>query len=299
MNASAIGGEPLRLTCDDGYVLHGHLWRPAGAEIGTIIINPATGVLARFYHRYARFLAENGLAAITYDYRGIGQSRPPRLRGFAVRWADWGARDFEAVVRYARHRDPNHLLGVVGHSIGGVLIGYAASAPRIDRVLTVGAQYAYWPDYAASSRFRLLMRWHLVMPALTTLVGFFPGRRLGWLEDLPAGVALDWSFRRARLEQTHPPAERDGVLARFAAVRAPIMAVSMTDDDYATVPALRRALGYFSGAERRIAMLAPADLEAPGVGHFALFHDKHHDTFWRPTLRWLVDEADPWRSKPL
>ncbi len=57
--------------------LAGHLWRASnGDPIGAVIVNPATGVLARYYHRYARFLAGHGFDVLTYDYRGIGLSRP-------------------------------------------------------------------------------------------------------------------------------------------------------------------------------------------------------------------------------
>ena len=294
MDGATIEDELIRIVCVDGYVLGGHLWRPNGHEIGTVIINPATGVLARYYHRYARFLAESGFAAITYDYRGIGLSRPKgdakRPRGFAVRWADWGTHDFEAVVRFARMRDGHGLLTVVGHSIGGVLIGYAESAPRIDRILTVGAQYGYWRDYRAGRRLAQVLRWHVAMPAITMACGYFPGQALGWLEDLPKGVALDWAWRRSRLDAMHPPSDRGDVLARFAAVRAPILAIGMTDDDYATKAGISRALAYFAGAERRFAMLNPAMLDAAAIGHFALFHSKHREPFWTGT-RALVGEG--------
>ncbi len=282
--------EPLRLVCDDGFALAGHVWRPpAGSPAsrvnGTVLIAPATGVLARYYGRYARFLAENGYNVVTFDYRGIGLSRPPSLRGMRVRWADWGRLDLETALRHAALQPrPLH---VVGHSIGGVLIGYAASACAIDRVLTVGAQYAYWRDYATARRRRLLLRWHAAMPVLALVCGYFPGRRLGWLEDLPRGVALDWSTRRARLEASHPLAERADVLRAFAKVRAPILAVTASDDDYATLRAVGRALAYFSGAERRVAMLRPAMLGVPAIGHFALFHSSYRDTFWQATLGWL------------
>jgi predicted alpha/beta hydrolase len=181
--------EAVSIVCRDGFRLGGHLWRPHRGSSGTIIVNPATGVLARYYRYYAKFLAEQGFAVLTYDYRGIGDSRPARMRGTGFRWRDWGELDFEAAVAWARNRDPQGLLAVVGHSIGGFLPGFAVAAIRVDRFLTVGAQYAYWRDYAAASRARLVLKWHLAMPAITTAFGYFPGRRLGWLEDLPAGVA--------------------------------------------------------------------------------------------------------------
>lgn len=276
--------------------LIGRCWLPARtAEVaGVVIVNPATGVAARFYHAYAGFLAEHGLRVITYDYDGIGESRRARPRDSRVTWRDWGERDFDAVVGWARRRFPDHPLMVVGHSFGGFLPGFAAGATEVERILTVGAQYAYWRDYAPDRRLGLLLKWHVAMPAITAALGHLPGRRLGWLEDLPAGVAYEWAFRGARMEASHPPADRPGILARFAAVRAPILAVGVTDDEYGTLDALDRALGYYEGAPRSRVMLSPIELGFDAVGHFDLFRSRHRDGFWTATLSWLRDGVNPW-----
>src|SRR5690606_35857517 len=108
------------------------------------------------------------------------------------------------------------------------------SGPTIDRMLTVGAQYAYWRDYAQGHRTNLFLKWHVVMPALTALFGYFPGRKLGWLEDLPAGVANEWSFRRARMELSYPAGMREEVVPRFAAISAPVLASAVSDDELGT-----------------------------------------------------------------
>lgn len=289
--------EAVTITCRDGYELTGHFWHPRqGRDFGTVIVNAATGVLARYYHYYARFLIEHGFAVLTYDYRGIGASRPARMRGAGFRWRDWGELDFDATVDWARKRDRDGPLAVVGHSIGGFLPGFASNAVRLNRLLTVGAQYAYWRDYAAAKRARLFFRWHVAMPAITTVFGYFPGRRLGWLEDLPAGVAHEWSFRRARLEASYPSDERQAILARFAAVRAPILAVGLTDDEFGTPQAIRRGLNYYKGSERQQVLLEPGDLGFDAIGHFNLFHARHREGFWRATLSWLQDGVNPWPS---
>jgi predicted alpha/beta hydrolase len=287
--------EAVVITCRDGYQLGGHFWhQDRSRALGTVILNPATGVVARYYHFYARFLMEQGFAVVTYDYRGIGASRPARLRGSGLRWRHWGELDFNAVVNWARERDCDGLLAVVGHSIGGFLPGFAEAAVRVDRILTVGAQYAYWPDYAPSQRAQLVFKWHLVMPLLTVLFGYFPGKRLGWLEDLPAGVANEWSFRGARMEESYPLSERKSILARFAAVRAPILAIGVTDDEYGTPRAIRRGLEYYRRSERRQILLEPADLGFDAIGHFSLFHARHRDGFWRATCSWLEHGSNPW-----
>lgn len=298
--AGAALPEPVTITCRDGYRLHGHLWYPEyGQERGqepihgTVIVNPATGVLGRYYHAYAQFLARHGFAVLTYDYRGIGLSRPPALRRCGIRWRDWGERDFDAALRWVRQRDAGPI-SVVGHSIGGFLPGFAETAPLVDRILTVGAQFAYRRDYAPGQRLRMTAKWHLAMPFLTAVTGYFPGRRLGWLEDLPAGVAYEWSFRRADMAASYPEADRAGILARFATVTAPILAVGTTDDAFGTPAAIRRGLSYYTASQRIQVQLRPDALGVSAAGHFGLFHPRRSGSFWPATLSWLRDGRNPW-----
>lgn len=289
--------EAIRIICGDAIPLCGHWWSPRSKAGGIVVINPATGVAARYYHRYAAFLADHGFEVLTYDYRGIGLSRPERLSGSGFDWTQWGERDVDAALAFAMNRSGREGVTVVGHSIGGVLPGYAARAFALDRMLTVGAQYAYWPDYKAGDRLPLFLKWHLAMPLLTVLFGYFPGRRMGWLEDLPAGVAYEWGFRGKRLEARLDPEARERLLSSFAAVTAPILAISTSDDPFATAEAVSRGLDYYSGAERQKVMLEPQDLGQEQVGHFDLFHDRHAGGFWLDTLLWLRDGINPWPLK--
>ncbi len=289
--------KPVAIACRDGLLLRGHLWESAlrGAA-GKVVINPATGVTARFYHRYARFLAERGFDVLTYDYRGIGLSQPETLRGCGYRWRDWGELDFDAAVRFLSGCGDGPLL-VVGHSIGGFLPGLAESGVRVTRMLTVGAQFAWWGDYARSQRLKLFLKWHLAMPLLTALCGYFPGRRLGWLEDLPADVANEWSFRGPRFERSHPRADREVVTARMGVFGASILAVTVSDDELGTLAAARRTLRYYACAERTLVHLSPADCGREVIGHFNLFHDMHASGFWLDTILWLRDGINPWPNR--
>lgn len=291
-------GDPIEIICRDGVRLSGHRWRTAGGRPdAVVVVNAATGVLASYYHRYARFLANHAFDVITYDYRGIGASRPASLRGCRYRWSDWGTLDFDAVVQVAQRHASGSPLLVVGHSIGGFLPGLAENARWITRMMTVGAQHAWWRDYAAVSRTRLVLKWHVVMPLLTALCGYFPGRRLGWLEDLPAGVANEWSFRRERMELSHPAAERDKILKRFEAVAAPILAIAVDDNALAPPQAVRRGLSYYPSAPATQVVLTPAQLDVEKIGHIGLFHARHADGFWRDTITWLRDGINPWAEQ--
>jgi hypothetical protein len=84
-----------------------------------VIINAATSVRCRHYSRFADYLFANDFDVITYDYRGIGESRPASLKGLKASWSDWGALDFEAMLKRAQREFPNQPIDVVGHSFGG------------------------------------------------------------------------------------------------------------------------------------------------------------------------------------
>ncbi|TCS06990.1 alpha/beta fold hydrolase [Rhizobium sp. BK418] len=281
--------KSVSIRCRDGVELRGHFWNGAdNGGNGSVIINPATGVVARYYHYYARFLAEHGFDVLTYDYRGIGLSRPARLKGSGYRWQDWGEQDFDAARLFMENKRPGEQLLVVGHSIGGFLPGFSASTEGITRVLAIGAQYGHWRDYAETRRWRLFLKWHVVMPATTLLFGYFPGRRLGWLEDLPKDVALDWAFQRGWKE----PASR-----HFENFRAPVLSLTVSDDEIATVQALRRGFSHYRNAQVEEVLLRPEDLGFSRIGHFDLFHARHASGFWLDSLLWLRDGTNPWPGK--
>ncbi|HSK39431.1 MAG TPA: alpha/beta hydrolase, partial [Arenibaculum sp.] len=100
MDDSAAAPEVFAVQAADGYTIKGFVWRHRGAGRDgrpVAIINPATSVRCRYYSRFAVYLFENGFDVVTYDYRGIGESRPVSLRGFQGSWLDWGHLDFDAV----------------------------------------------------------------------------------------------------------------------------------------------------------------------------------------------------------
>lgn len=292
----AVGGAPVRFPAADGYDLGGFLWHDVQEDKDrpVIIVSAATSVRCRYYARFALYLFQHGFDVLTYDYRGIGESRPKQMKGFQAGWVSWGEQDLEGALRYVEQTMPGRPLQVIGHSIGGFAIGLAPSNGRIDRILSVGSQYAYWRDYPTRHKPSMLWKWHVVMPFLTRLFGYFPAKRLGWMEDTPAGVARDWSGMKARFEdtlKTGEPADGqrqgEGLRERFEQVRAPILAISFSDDPHGTIPAVNRLLSYFSRSECQHLHLKPADVGHDSIGHFAFFHDRFRDTLWPLALHWL------------
>lgn len=284
---TATPGKPFKEIAPDGFILGGFTWRHPSRDAArpVVIINAATSVRCRHYSRFADYLFAHGFDVITYDYRGIGESRPASLKGLQASWSDWGALDFEAMLKRAQREFPEQPINVVGHSFGGCAAGLGASGQLIRRLVTVGAQFAYWRDYAPAHRWRMFGKWHVLMPLVTMLCGYFPGKRLGWLEDTPAGVVRDWSTPAARYEKR--PSGQDIHVRNFAAVTAKALAISISDDPYGTVPAIERLLAYFTGSTNTHLRIAPEDIGEKEVGHFAFFRSAYQATLWPIALSWL------------
>ena len=288
--------QTLTIPAVDGYPLHARIWRQPEAAAPVVIINPATSVLSRYYSRFASYLHSHGFHVVCYDYRGIGDSRPQQLRHFQANWLDWGGQDFEGVLRYVIGAFPDSPIQLVAHSVGGLLVGLAPSSHRIERVFAMGSQFAYWPDYAANRRVPMYLRWHIVMPIITALFGYFPGKRLGWLEDTPTGIVQDWNAATERLEQTwkndarlRTPEQQQALVAQYGRVAADWLAFTVTDDPFGTEVATHRLLDYYRGSNRQHLRLDPAQLDGQGIGHFAYFHARYADSLWPVALQWLQE----------
>lgn len=300
---SAKMPEAITIRAADSYALRGWLWehpKPCCC-LPVVIINAATSVRFRYYTPFADYLHQQGWNVVTYDYRGIGGSRHHSLRSLKADWIDWGQHDFEGVLRYVTKRFPGQPVDVVGHSAGGFMIGLADSARRIRRIFTMGAQYAYWRDYAPEVRRSMFLRWHLAMPVFAWLFGYVPAKRLGWMEDTPKGVALDWARMGPRFEHSvrrngeaqEGVTEAEMLVRGFARVQAPILALGIDDDPFGTRPALDRLLEYYSSSERYHLRLAPSALGQPSIGHFAFFHERFRELLWPLALAWLRTELPP------
>ncbi|MDR8729606.1 alpha/beta hydrolase family protein [Burkholderia pseudomultivorans] len=298
----ALPPEPVTLRAADGYALRGHVWRHRGGAAGrpVTVVNCATSVRCDYYFRFAAWLFAQGRDVLVYDYRGIGGSRPERLATLRANWLDWGRLDCEAALQYARDAFPGQPLDVVAHSVGGFALGLAASNVQVRHVLTVGSQYAYWRDYLPAVRRRMWWKWHVAMPALAAVFGYVPAKRLGWMEDTPRGVALSWARSRPRFEDVYTggllaetAAGRAALPARFARLTAPMLAIGLDDDEFGTVDAIERLVGYYTGSDVTHWRIAPRDIGVEAIGHFAFFHSRFTDTLWPLALYWLQHGALP------
>jgi predicted alpha/beta hydrolase len=250
-------------------------------------VQPAFAVRRRYYAAFAAFLAERGAAVLTYDYRGVGDSAPPRLRGFAARMSDWGERDTEGALRWLAERFPGLAPRIAGHSAGGQVLGMAPSAARVERALFVACQSGWWGHWSGWHRARLLAVWHFAIPVTANLFGYLPGF-LGIGLAVPRGVALEWAWWGRHpdyLLRGGGPRRR----AAYAALAFPLVSVSLADDlDLAPPRAVQALVEMYPGTRGEHRRLAPADFGRPRVGHFGFFRREVGGSRWEELGAWLL-----------
>jgi predicted alpha/beta hydrolase len=280
----------------DGFELCGVHFESAIELAPTIAVVFAGGggIPAKRYRHFAGFLASSGIPVLIFDYRGIGESRPPSLRGFKASAEDWSEWDCGGAIAWMRSRYPHAKLVGVAHSIGSLIIGGAPNIDECSRLVFIAAHTGYYGDYSQRYRLPMAVLWHGVMPVLTHLFGYFPARMLGLGEDIPSGMALQWAARRTpelRPEATSPDASRArAMLARFGNIKVPIFALSFADDAFATEAGTRRLLAVYSGVSARYKSVRPASVELRSIGHFGFFRQDAEATLWPMILDYVRSE---------
>lgn len=135
---------PVSLTAADGYVLGGCRYPADTALKGRLVVAGATAVPQGFYRRFAQFAGTRGFETLTFDYRGIGQSRPPSLHGLRTDFLDWARLDLAAAVDTMA--DGAVPLYVVGHSYGGHAFGLLPNHRKVAGFCVFGTG-AGWHGY--------------------------------------------------------------------------------------------------------------------------------------------------------
>jgi len=276
--------EAIEIETADRVRLGATLFHPARRAERAVAIQAATGVKQTYYAKFAAYLAARGFCVLTYDYRGIGRSKPAQLRGYGATLRDWAERDTPAAFDVLERAAPGARLMAIGHSVGGVILGLLPQRERIAAALVVGSQSGYWRHWRGAQRAGLWTFTQLFIPAVTRLYGYAAASRIGMGEDLPAGVALDWA-RWCR----HPEyvVGALGAHAGYARFRAPLRAVAASDDRYAPRAAVEALLRLYPSAQGEIRSVTPQEVGAQRIGHFGFFREPFRDTLWREAADWL------------
>ena len=269
------------ITAADGYRLAATFY-DAGDSDTVVLVNSATAVPRRFYKRFATHLQQAGWSAVTYDYRGIGDSRPRTLRGFDARMRDWALLDMTAMVDWVDGDLSPRRLFAVGHSFGGQSLGMIDNADRVDAMVGVSAQSGYWGVQGGSEPAKVRFLVTVVMPFMSHLVGYFPWSWFASAADLPKGVALEWA--RWCRSPNYLLDDHTLPLDRYRSFAAPVLSFSIDDDDWGTERAVDDMMRAYRSVTRR--HIVPADYGLERLQHVGFFREGA-EPIWREVMDWL------------
>jgi predicted alpha/beta hydrolase len=264
----ATAAEPLVIpvTAADGAGYELLAMPPAGGWQQLLYWIPAMGIPARHYLPLAQALADRGIAVVLHEWRGIGSS--DRRAG---RNCDWGYRqllqdDLPAGMAAVRRCWPRAHCWLGGHSLGGQLCLLYASLHPHDFAgwVLVASGAPYW------RRFRhgwLIGAAYALAPWLAALVGYLPGRRIGFGGNEARGVIADWA-RSGRSGRYSVAGMAQDFERQLAALRLPLLALRLQQDWLGPPASLDWLLGKLGSGERCVEVVTPADMGGTPADHF-------------------------------
>lgn len=255
-----------------------------------LLISSATAVNQEYYKKFAHFCAEKGLITYTFDYSGFGGSgnETTYLKKHKDGVMGWGAIDQAAMVRLIKERHPDFGIVLVTHSIGGQVIGFNSQNTAFEKIVTVASQSGFWKTYHGIDRLRLWLFWYFFIPFFTPIFGYYPGRIIGIVDNLPKSVVVQWRSWGVKKDYfMHYHSKEDYF---FDKVRCPIKMYSFTKDPFASKAGVDWLADQFPNAQiERIHYDKNPSGKTPG--HFGFFKSAFKEDFWIPTIEWLLDNG--------
>ncbi|MEM7283594.1 MAG: alpha/beta fold hydrolase [Pseudomonadota bacterium] len=277
-----MDGKPIQISARDNYPLAATVYLPSGGSNKLVLINSATAVPRGFYEAFAKYVTDAGFTALTYDYRGIAESKPNSLRGFKVTMRDWAAKDMAAVVDYVCEKFEPHRLFMIGHSVGGQVAGLLDNSDKITAMTTYSAQSGYWGFQGGEQKWVVAVHVYFTLPLLARLLGYMPWSWFSSAEDLPKGVALEWS--RWCRDSKYLLGDDSLPLERYRNFTAPVMAYSFSDDKWGTPRSVDAMMSAYPNLQRR--HFEPEELGLKSIGHFGFFR-RGSERLWQDTIDWF------------
>lgn len=244
----------------------------------SILIASATGVKKEYYQKFAEFLSRENFNVYTFDYEGIGESRQEPIKKNTASASSWTLNDLDAAIKHIKGIHSDTKLILIGHSIGGQLIGLAPSSRLADAIILVAAQTGYWRFWKGFNKIKMYATWHFLIPTLTTLFGYFPGKKLGLSEDLPKNMALEW--RKWCRSKNYLFDHYRYAKQKYESIHCPIISFSAEDDDFAPRATVDWLTEKYSKATLQRKHLIPSELGVKNIGHFGFFRSKYQTPIW-------------------
>ena len=275
--------DTLTITADDGRALTATWYEPTGVTpVGVVVIAPAMATPASYYAAFATWLATQGFRTLTFDVRGTESVAAMKAEsGDLLRWFG----DMADALDLALDTADGLPVTYVGHSLGGQAIPFVDHS-RLGRIVTVASGTGYYRHNLPAFRWGVPLTKYVIEPVASRAAGYFPGRRLRILGNLPTGVMRQWG--RWCMHPDAMGADVPNVAERFASVTTPITSLTFTDDQLLSEANFADLHDRFVNADRIHQRYSPAQLEVERMGHHGFFRARHQDLWDELVLPYLA-----------
>lgn len=279
--------EKLSFTATDGHRFDGMLCAAGSATAPVLVFFSALGTPAKVYQRFASEMQEQGIHFCAPDWRGIDSSS---VR--ASRKTDFGYRkivelDMACVLTSIRQRLPQAPIWLAGHSLGGQLaLLYGATHPdQIAGVVLIASGTIHMRYYPITMRAGIrallgLAAW------CRTMLGYFPGRRLGFGGREASGVMQDWGHV-ARTGRYEPVGSKKDYEMAIATFKRPVLAVNFAADTWAPASAGKGLLDKLQAQSAGHWCWSSVDTNGVALDHFSWL--KHPELVAPKVAQYMVD----------
>jgi predicted alpha/beta hydrolase len=278
--------QQLFLKTSDHNLISVTVFEPQNPNGKLLLINSATGVKQQVYFSFAKYFAENGFTAITYDYRGIGDSKPKKMNGFHATMRIWGTDDFKTVTDFIKKNYQNHQKFCLGHSVGALIIGMNEDAHIFDKFIFVATQDAYIGNLKANIAASAVLGFGIAVPLTTKFFGYFPAHRFGLGESLPKGVAYDWRTLILNKKSTSRLYEK--IATHFSKdLKQETFIIHAEDDPWVTMKGMENLMNnVYPHLKKTYREIKVSDSEKGEIGHINFFRS-FNKSLWKIVLNEL------------
>jgi predicted alpha/beta hydrolase len=267
---------------NDGTRIWISCYAPERSNEKIVVIAPGFGLTHDDYDPFASFFCNHGFTVIAFDYRGVGNSAPKKLSGFAASIHQWAVQDINAVLLYTKHHYQKQELIYIGHNIGGEIIGLAPASQYINRIVLVSSALSCaklwpWRDKIKIEGLKVLARMS------SAVLGYFPGRSFNLFGDLPRGVIHEWASwcdNSNGLFDNFPD-------NNYRKLNVPMLAFTFSDDWHCPPRAVKELLSKFENSTITWYHMKPKDIGMKKIGHIDFFYSRMKATLWESLLEWI------------
>ena len=254
-------------------------------KMPVIVCIPAMGVPAKNYIPLADNLQALGFSVVISELRGIDTSSVRASWKENFNFSDCIDMDLSAVMEYVNTNFPDSKKYFLGHSLGGQFASlYLAKHPHaVDGIILCASCTVFYKNWSFPKSIGLLTMTHFCL-VISKIVGYFPGKKLGFGGREARGVITDWARNARTGGYVINGVNLDNALSK---INTKILAINFDDDKLAPIQATNHLISKFGSSKVTYFGYSKSDIGAKIANHFSWL--KHSQVISRNISDWTKE----------